>query len=167
MARPRQWAKTSLRDLNLPPRAASEIVFPHIVQFVIVVVLPAKNVEFITIDGAALTGTRDWTTWWILLKHLRLDSLAVGHCKFGKLICARAVDETSEDNEGSIAQIAHHMVVTWQYNFWLVLQREELVTAKSHCQFQSVLEYLRRPKLWATSLCWGWIGSIRRCCLHL
>ena len=89
----------------MPPRAASEIVFPHIVQFVIVVVLPAKNVEFVTIDGAALTITRDWTrvTCCILLKHLRLNSLAVGHRELGKLICARAVDKTSEDDEGSIA----------------------------------------------------------------
>ena len=57
MTGPCSWAQTSLRNLNLPPAIGGEIVLPHIVQFVVVIILPAKNVEFVAIDGAALAGT--------------------------------------------------------------------------------------------------------------
>ena len=88
MAGPRQWAQTSVRNLNLPPRVAREIVLPHIVQFVVVIVLTAKYVEFVIMDGTALAGTRNRTgvTDCVLLKHLRRDGLTVGHCELGKLI---------------------------------------------------------------------------------
>ena len=88
----------------MPPRVGSRVKLPNIVQFTVVIVLATVDVEFVVVDGAAKGGTRLGRTrslkvHVVLLEHLRLNRLSVGHREFCQLVDARAVYEPTKDKE--------------------------------------------------------------------
>lgn len=114
MATSSQRFQISFLDLNLFPRVCSAIEFPKVIKLVVIIVLAAKDVEFIVVAGAGHGGTLLGASvvGGVLQDALWGDGLAVGHGELGEVIGARTVDEASENHERTITEVAHHVVVS-------------------------------------------------------
>jgi len=120
-----QWVKVSLPNLNLSPGAGREIELPEVVELVVIVVLATKHVELAVVDGRGGRSARlgALVSSLLCLADGALNGLVAGHSESAKLIYARAVDEAAEDEEGTLAQIAHHVVIARQHLLRGVLHR--------------------------------------------
>lgn len=99
----RSWSSNnaSLRDLNLSP-ATGLAEFPKVVQLVVVVILTAKDVQFVVPACSGVGSTRlgsGGIVVVILLQALRLEGLSVGHGELCEIVSSAAIDKTSKDKE--------------------------------------------------------------------
>ena len=59
------------------------------------------------------------------MEHLSGDGLGIGHGELGKLVDSGAIDESTEDQEGRVAHVAHNVVITRRHLLRLILSERE------------------------------------------